>query len=141
MAHLNLTPEEVAAHQARVIAGRSGKRVDLVPVSPKAKSQHKLGRMNKTEAEWASKLDIQIAGGEVLSYLFESIKIRLANKTWYTLDFLVFNANGTIEVHETKGGFIRDDAMVKFKVAAEQYPCFTFFLCVKNKQGWKVTRY
>jgi hypothetical protein len=123
---------------------RKGRRGPDLPVEqPKrlAPGQTKLGRMNKTEAEWAAKLDLQIKGGIIQSYLFEAVKIRLANKTWYTLDFLVFNTDGTIEVHETKGGFIRDDAMVKFKVAAEQYPCFTFFLCVKNKSGWTVKRY
>jgi len=40
-----------------------------------------------------------------------------------------------IELHETKG-FMRDDAAVKLKVAADKFPEFLFVLVKKIKKQW-----
>jgi hypothetical protein len=57
---------------------------------------------------------------------FEQIKLRLADKTYYTPDFWVLGDDDVLEFHETKGGPWMDDARVKIKVAAERYPQFRF---------------
>ena len=62
----------------------------------------------------------QIAG-EIAWYKFEGIKFRLADNTFYTPDYAVMLADGTMEIHEVKG-YWEDDARVKIKVAAETYP-------------------
>jgi hypothetical protein len=49
------------------------------------------------------------------------MKFRLADATFYTPDFMVMFANGSIEAHEVKG-FWQDDSRVKIKVAADMFP-------------------
>lgn len=95
--------------------------------------------MNGTERLYAQHLDLRIHIGEVVRYDFESMRLRLADDTWYTPDFAVYCADGTLEFHEVKGGYIRDDAMVKFKVASEKYP-FPFVMAQYSKRSWKFRR-
>lgn len=77
--------------------------------------------MNRLERRYASYLDGLKLGGVIRDYHFESVRFRLANKTWLLPDFFVAMPDGSIEVHECKG-YWRDDARVKLKVAAEKYP-------------------
>ena len=82
----------------------------------------KAGAQNKTEAAYeATVLRPAMHAGEILWYRFEGLKLRLADNTFYTPDYAVMRTDGLIEVHEVKG-FWTDDARVKIKVAAEQYP-------------------
>lgn len=81
--------------------------------------------MNKTEAIYAAELELRKRAGEVLWWAFEPWKFRLAKNTFYTPDFGVMLADGTIEVVEIKGHW-EDDARVKFKVAAETFPMFVW---------------
>jgi len=78
-------------------------------------------KMNKTEAAYARLLEAKKHTGEVLWWAFEPINIRLADNTFYKVDFLVLLADMRLEAHETKG-FWTDDALVKFKVAAAILP-------------------
>lgn len=96
------------------------------------------GHMNKTESAYADYLQLLFKAGEILWFKFEGIKLRLADKTFYTGDFAVMTKDGVLEIHEIKG-FLRDDANVKTKVAAALYP-FRFFIIRKQKSGWKVDR-
>lgn len=105
----------------------------------------KSGQMNKTEAAYADYLEGLKANGAVLWYRFEGVKLRLADSTFYTPDFAVMSAAGTLEMHEVKGckAIFADDAKVKVKVADEMYP-FMFYVCYpipKNKGGgWNIER-
>lgn len=95
------------------------------------------GGMNKLEAAYAQHLDLLAQAGEVLWYRYEAIKLRLADATFLTVDFAVMLADGQLEMHECKG-FMRDDAAVKLKVAANAYP-FAFKLVRKAKGGtWDI---
>ena len=98
----------------------------------------KAGAMNKTEAAYAGYLDVLKFNGQIQWYRFEGIKLRLADNTFYTPDFAVMAADGAIECHEVKG-FWQDDARVKIKIAADQYP-FRFVAvkaqAKKNGGGW-----
>ena len=82
--------------------------------------------MNSLERRYADELELRTIAGDVLWWKFESVKLRLADNTSYTADFCVMLADRTLEVVEVKGGHWEDDARVKFKVAAEQYPIFRF---------------
>lgn len=97
--------------------------------------------MNKLEAKYAAELATQKLAGEILRFEFEPIKLRLADRTWYSPDFLVVTDAGIIELHEVKGHW-EDDARVKFKVAAELHPWFQFVgVTHPNKAtGWKFER-
>lgn len=105
-------------------------------------TRRKIGRgyvkpigMNKTEAAYDEHLRILKYAGKILYYEFEAIKFRLADNTFYTPDFLVQQADGTLEVHEVKGHW-EDDARVKIKVAAEHKPFLFIAVTVRsNKDG------
>jgi hypothetical protein len=79
------------------------------------------GTMNKTEAAYDAHLWSLRHAGDVLWHKFEAVKLRLADNTFYTPDFLVLPASGVLEAHEVKG-FWQDDARVKIKVAAAIFP-------------------
>lgn len=101
------------------------------------------GDMNRTEAVYAEHLEARRRGGEVLWWRFEGIKLKLADRTHLTVDFAVMVASGHIEMHDVKGGrgVWTEDAKVKMKVAAAEYP-FRFFVCFPRSQrdggGWDV---
>jgi hypothetical protein len=97
------------------------------------------GQMNKLECEYAERLKLRERAGEVEWFAYEAVKLRLANNTFYSPDFLVMLANGDMEVHEVKG-FWEDDARVKIKVAASIYP-FRFIAVSKGKEGWSVENF
>jgi hypothetical protein len=97
----------------------------------------KTGVMNKTEAAYAQRLQLMQNHGTILWWRFEAMKLRLADNTFYTADFVVLAQDSVVELHEVKG-FMRDDAAVKIKVAAAIYP-FRFFIVRKGTSGWTET--
>ncbi|MBO9710543.1 MAG: hypothetical protein J7521_20270 [Caulobacter sp.] len=100
----------------------------------RALGRMKAGRMNKMEAEYGAMLEVRKRAGEVAWYAFEGIKLRLADLTFYSPDYLVMLTNGELEVHEVKG-FWEDDARVKIKVAASLFP-FRFIAVQKARGAW-----
>ncbi|OTG80817.1 hypothetical protein B9T31_15970 [Acinetobacter sp. ANC 4558] len=110
-AHLN-------KHQMRK---NEGKQPDKTKNDARALGRLKRGEMNKTERNYAGYLESQKIRGEISYYAFDSIKFRLADKTFYSPDFIVMKANGELEAHEVKGHW-EDDARVKIKVAASMHP-------------------
>lgn len=99
------------------------------------------GTMNKLEAEYHEHLHAMKESGEIVKFGYESIRIKLADKTTYLPDFAVLLPTGEYQFHEIKGGIWIGDARVKIKVAAEQYPEFSFVAVTKIKKkdggGWK----
>jgi hypothetical protein len=100
------------------------------------------GDMNKSEAAYDAHLWAQ-RGGAILWHKFEGIKLRLADNTFLTVDFVVLPRSGVLEMHEVKGYWM-DDARVKIKVAASIYP-FRFIAVTarskKNGGGWDVEEF
>lgn len=98
--------------------------------------------MNRLEAAWAQQLEARRVAGEVAWWRYEPAKFRLTDGdklTTLTPDFMVMLANGEIEVHETKG-FMEEDAAVKLKVFADQYPFRVLLIKHPNKTtGFIVT--
>lgn len=84
------------------------------------------GRMNKTEERFESSvLQVRKLAGEIDSWEYEKLKFRLADGAYYTPDFVVYLADGTIEIAEVKGSAGWEEAArVRMKVAAEQFPRF-----------------
>ena len=89
--------------------------------------------MNSLEQKYADHLEIDKRKGIIELYRYEKITLRLADRTTYTPDFQVMFPDGKIQFHEVKG-FMRDDANVKLKVAAEQFPEFQFTLVKWDKK-------
>jgi len=123
----------ITADQARDFEARG-----LIPPQPKRKPSHTPGVMNKTEAAWANQLEARRKVGEILSWRFEGLTLKLAPGLRYTPDFEVVMPNGLIQFHETKGGYAREDAVVKLKTAAVIFPEFRFFLCRRIRTEWIV---
>jgi hypothetical protein len=103
----------------------------------------KTGQANKTESAYGQHLELLKVAGEVLWYRFEGVKLRLADNTFYTPDYAVMLSNGQLELHEVKG-YWQDDAKVKIKVAADQYPFKFIAVTVKAKKlggGWEIEEF
>lgn len=103
----------------------------------------KTGEMNKTEAAYGEYLKTRQLVGHIAWFKFEGIKLRLADNTFYTPDFAVMLADGSMELHEVKG-FWTDDARVKTKVAASMYPFQIIGVTAKTKKsggGWAYERF
>lgn len=88
--------------------------------------------MNKLEARYAAYLTEEQRQGRIDWFAFEAIKLKLADKTYLTPDFLVMDSSGLLECHEAKG-FWEDDARVKIKCAAVKFPFR--FLAVQWRGG------
>ena len=96
--------------------------------------------MNKTETKFSIYLDQLKAMGEIREWRFEPFKFILSHSvkgkrraTTYTPDFLTVGKEFTL--YEVKG-FMRDDAAVKIKVAAEMFPWFDWVLVYLQKGEW-----
>lgn len=93
--------------------------------------------MNKTEMEYARELELRKKAGEIVDWKYEPFSLKLANKTYYKPDFLLVFPDH-FEIHEVKGTFIREDAIVKLKVAAKMFPWFKFVLAQKKRKYWVI---
>lgn len=93
---------------------------------------------NGLEKKYGLFLEQRRICGEILTWKFSAMKLKLAKATFYNIDFLVVMPDMTIELHETKG-FARDDWRVKHKVAVEMFPWFKFVVVKwnKNTKDWE----
>ena len=109
----------------------------IPPKVTRASNLDELGR-NKLEAKFGRYLDELKHRGDIKGYKFESVKLRLAKRTWYTPDYHAIRSDDAHILYECKGNFWRDDARVKIKVAAEMYPHFRFIAVrwVGKAGGW-----
>lgn len=93
--------------------------------------------MNKLETRFSEWLVDQ----NPAHWTFGSVKLRLADRTWYTPDFMAWWHTGLVSVYEVKGSWRaphQEDSRVKLKVAAEAYPMWQFFSATHSKRGgWK----
>ncbi len=119
----------------------------LIPGTAENLRLHHRMKMNKTEAEFAMRLELQKSAGEILRYEFEGITLRFANVR-YTPDFVVFaevppnvgSHETDIKLIEVKGPFIkgnRERAVERFRHAKTYWPEFTFEMHQRTKDGWR----
>lgn len=126
----------------------------------------KYAGMNATERGWALLLEgvaryTEIGAArhsDIVSWKYEAHKFRLADMTWFTPDFEVLYGDGHVELHEVKAvhrptkamrarGITKgttgwkDDARVKFKVAAETFPEYQWVAVEKQLDGSYTTTY
>ena len=111
--------------------------------------QHKPGVMNKGEAAYAQHLEQKKRAGEIVEYLFEPEKLRLADLAFYSPDFFVLLPDGGVEFHEVKGRttkkrsdgtrvdapWSREDAKLKIRFAAERFWWYRFAIVFPLKAG------
>lgn len=138
---LRMTEAEHEAYLRRV----QGLRVGTVPghavqplVAPPSPVRTP-GQKNKTEQAYETEvLEVGKASGQILDWVFESVALRLAPRTFYHPDYFVITP-ARFEIHEVKGHW-HDDARVKIKVAAQMFPFFHFVAVRKRSKreggGW-----
>lgn len=141
------TAEQVAAHNARVAAGKVKHGRPFMPtdykklpplitavsmlaeIAPSTDEQ----KLNRTERAYLAYLR---ARG--LSWIgVQNITLKLADDCRLTCDFCYINSEGRLTLVDTKGGFWREDAKIKIKVAARQFPFITFIVAHKEKTQWR----
>ena len=105
---------------------------DMKPRKPKRQD-----RMTKPEGIYSFELEALQREGAIQRWAYESIKVRLAKRTWYTPDFAIWFPDGHLRIVEIKGGFVRDDAAAKFKIARETYPEWEWVCLQRVGQGWR----
>lgn len=95
-------------------------------------------KLNKTEAAWLEVLNRDLP--PEWRVLTQSITLRLANGCRYTPDFAMLHGpTGAARFYEVKG-HMRDDAAVKLKVAAAQFPAWAFWLVWRKGGQWQQQR-
>ena len=107
-------------------------------VRGRARATPTRGYRSKLEADYADELERERLAGEIVSWEYERLKLRLADGTWYTPDFWVTALSGEFEIRETKGHKFQA-GMIKLKVAASLYPCFTFILVERAGRAFQQT--
>lgn len=109
------------------------------PAAPARKLTLNVLGQNKTEARFDRLLEQLKRDGRILDFRWEPIKIRLAGRTWFKVDFIVQRNNLTLAAVEIKG-FMRDDAAVKLKVAPEVFPFMDYYIAFADGPRWDVRR-
>lgn len=99
------------------------------------------GRINRWERQRAGELEVMRKAKLIRWGAFDAISLRLADRTFYHTDFFYETADKDNVIEEVKG-FMRDDAAVKLKVAASQYPHIRFLLVTRaqGETGWTITQ-
>ena len=117
-------------------------------VLAKANLSPRKSKLNKGEAQYAQVLEAEKRAGRITDYRFEAVKLRLADNTHLTMDFLVIDCDGFVQLHDVKALWshgkvgVQEDANIKMKVAASQYPYFQFLTVWKEKNGmWNKKTY
>lgn len=97
-------------------------------------NRKKSGVMSSYEIAYEKLLEQRKIKGEIVWYAYEAAKIRLADKSFYTPDFVVMRDSLELEFHEVKGLW-EANARTKIKVAASTFPA-KFIAVTKGKNGW-----
>lgn len=101
-----------------------------------------VGQLNKTEQAYSDHLDARRRDGSILWFKAHAFNVRLADNTFYRIDFLVMAADHALEIHEVKGGYTSEKGQIKIKLCAEILPVFRFFKATKqtrnNGGGWLI---
>ena len=98
-------------------------------------------KKNKTEARFERDFLVPaLLSGKLQNYKFERIKLILGDGTTYTPDFSGTWANGVQQFWEIKGGYIHEDARVKFNCAADQFQEYAFELYQWKGGEWRVLK-
>ena len=115
---------------------------------PTPKSKAPEDGLNKLERAFKDEvLEPSWVRGSIRHYWREPFRMVLAGGVTYRPDFMACVMPGEqglprpIAMLEVKGGFFRDDAKVKIKVASSLYQCFEWFIVFREgRHGWDVHR-
>lgn len=144
MTALRMSPEQFAEASRRAKKGSNSlnqtgaERFRALGRLPK-------GKMNKTETAYSQRLEAERLMGKIIGWKFHPMRVRLADNTYYEVDFLVLHDDMTLAIHETKGGFVTDKGQMKIKLCAEVMPWFRMIkatkLPAKQGGGWALEEF
>jgi hypothetical protein len=100
---------------------------------PKRLRQRTKPKMNRLEAEFEAYIT-KLAPPAPKPH---AITLTLANGVRYTPDFIQNATGSPMIAYEVKGKHAWDDAIVKLKVAAHEWPPIRFFLVWKDNGQWQ----
>lgn len=113
---------------------------DIVKAIPRKRiRQRSSDGMNQLEREALAYLKEEDRRAKTgFQFRTHSLTLRLANGCRYTIDITGFGEKrGEIHAWEVKGRQAWDDAIVKLKVAAAQWPSISFYLMWKENGVWQ----
>lgn len=98
------------------------------------------------EERYAVRLELLRSAGEIVDWYYEPFNIRLADGTFYRVDWAIKMPDGTIECHETKGWHANmRDSRTRWKIAADRLPWFRWvFVTERRRRGgseWEMEVY
>jgi hypothetical protein len=129
----HLAPRLVAGE---VMAGPAEKVAVRAQEGARKRIRQNGAGLNKTEQAFFDWLRVNI--GYSATIYPQAVTLKLGNGVRYTPDFFVRFPAGTLSAYEVKG-FMRDDAIVKLKVAASTYKFIQFYLVTRRKGGgWDI---
>jgi hypothetical protein len=92
-------------------------------MKPIARGRKRKDGMNGLESDFLVTVIVpDVEAGKILWWMFEAIKFRLADNTFYTPDFCVMRDDYELVAYEVKGGWFPEHNRVKTKVAADRFP-------------------
>lgn len=89
-------------------------------------------KLNKTERAYLGYLR-RLEG--IVWIGIQNITLKLADDCRFTPDFATLNDKGELTLVDVKG-FQREDALIKAKVAARQFPWARFVIVKRDGSGW-----
>lgn len=134
MAALTVSQEEFAAMVGQHKPGRGHRFAGLNRGLVRTR-----GEMNKTEAEYAADLALQVHAGTLADWWFEPFALRLTHPPegekpcLLTIDFMLLMPDGLVYIDDVKGsGPDNDASIVRIKCAAETFPLWKFRIVRKR---------
>ena len=136
------TQQQYDDHIAKFNGGQEDKSHHVK--APPKRITARAKKPNATESAWAAELT-----RKGVAWRWEAITLKLANDCRYTPDFFAIERDGCHAFWEVKREWknrpgrprIEDDALVKLKVAAKEYPEFDFWLVWLGVDGnWREER-
>ena len=118
--------------------------------TPKGRVRPRLapGQLSKVEERYSSYLTLRKLAGEIQDFWPHQLTWKLTEGAHYRADFLVMLRDGSLQIHETKGGkrskstgewkpFGEEDAMLKIKLVAAQVPFPVLIAFEAGKDNWQ----
>lgn len=125
---------------ARMRVQKGGEAVPRIQGQVAAVAQPRASKLNKTEQRYADILEARKLAGTLQAYFVQEVTLKIGDDCRYTPDFLVIENDGALTFIEIKGGFVREDAIVKFRAAAKQFWWARFEMMQLTKTGWQQIR-
>ena len=133
----------------RGAAGKKRKKPEQEPLPPRWRPLLDIpgvdrkpvpGKMNTWEREFSRRLDLEMLAGIIVDWRYEVFRFTIAENRLFIPDFVTLLPDGSFAAQEVKG-HEREDAMVKFDVAAYRYPRVRFAMWAKDGKGaWHAVR-